>query len=39
MTHFSFNPMYRGGTIGSYPFVHNTILHFDSLGAGRPPAR
>jgi hypothetical protein len=34
---FSFNPMYRGGTIGSYPFVLNTILHFDNLGAGRAP--
>jgi hypothetical protein len=32
---FSFNPMYRGGTVGSYPFVLNTILHFDSLSAGR----
>jgi hypothetical protein len=31
---FSFNPMYRGETIGSYPFVLNTILHFDSLNAG-----
>ncbi len=33
---FSFNPMYRGGTVGSYAFVLNTILHFDSLNAGRP---
>jgi hypothetical protein len=33
---FAFNPMYRGGTIGSYPFVLNTILHFDSLNVGRP---
>jgi hypothetical protein len=37
---FSFNPMYRGETAGSYAFVLNTILHFDSLNAGRPtPAR
>ena len=33
---FSFNPMYRAGTVGSYAFVLNTILHFDSLNAGRP---
>jgi zinc carboxypeptidase len=32
---FSFNPMYRAGTVGSYAFVLNTILHFDSLNAGR----
>ena len=32
---FSFNPIYRGGTIGSYTFVLNAILHFDSLGVGR----
>jgi hypothetical protein len=32
---FAFNPMYRGETIGSYPFVLNTILHFDSLNAAR----
>jgi hypothetical protein len=32
---FSFNPMYRGGTVGSYAFVLNTILHFDSLNPGR----
>ena len=36
---FSFNPMYRGGTEGTYPFVLNAILHFDSLGAGRGTAR
>ena len=37
---FSFNPMYRGETVGSYAFVLNTILHFDSLNAGRPtPSR
>jgi hypothetical protein len=32
---FSFNPMYRGGTVGSYAFVLNALLHFDSLNAGR----
>jgi hypothetical protein len=32
---FSFNPMYRGETIGSYPFVFNAIMHFDNLGVGR----
>ncbi len=32
---FSFNPMYRGETIGSYTFVFNALLHFDNLGAGR----
>jgi hypothetical protein len=36
---FSFNPMYRGETEGSYAFVLNTILHFDSLNVGRPAAR
>ena len=35
---FSFNPMYRGETEGSYAFVLNTILHFDSLNVGRPTA-
>lgn len=33
---FSNNPMWRGETQGSYSFVFNAILHFDSLGAGRP---
>ena len=32
---FSFNPMYRGSTVGSYPFVFNAIMHFDNLGVGR----
>ena len=32
---FSFNPIYRGGTIGSYFLVFNTILNFDNLNAGR----
>jgi hypothetical protein len=32
---FANNPVYRGETIGSYPLVLNTILHFDNLNAGR----
>jgi hypothetical protein len=32
---FSFNPMWRGETIGSYALVFNTILNWDSLGKGR----
>lgn len=32
---FANNPMYRGGTIGAYGMVWNTILNFDNLGAGR----
>ncbi|MGB6199991.1 MAG: hypothetical protein WBF35_10615, partial [Candidatus Acidiferrales bacterium] len=32
---FSTNPIYRGETVGSYSLVLNTILNFDSLGAGR----
>jgi hypothetical protein len=32
---FSFNPMWRGETIGSYPFVFNALMHFDNLGVGR----
>ncbi len=32
---FSFNPIYRGGTIGSYFLVFNTVLNFDNLNAGR----
>ncbi len=32
---FSFNPIYRGTTIGSYFLVFNTILNFDNLNAGR----
>jgi hypothetical protein len=32
---FANNPIYRGETIASYPLVFNTILHFDSLNAGR----
>jgi hypothetical protein len=29
------NPVYRGETIGSYPLVLNTMLHWDNLNAGR----
>jgi hypothetical protein len=32
---FAINPIWRGETIGSYPLVLNTILHFDNLNAGR----
>jgi hypothetical protein len=32
---FSINPVYRGETRGTYALVINTILHFDSLDAGR----
>lgn len=29
---FAINPIWRGGTIGSYPLVFNAILHHDALG-------
>jgi hypothetical protein len=32
---FSFNPVYRGTTVGSYFLVLNTIMNFDNLNAGR----
>ena len=32
---FAINPIWRGGTIGSYFLVFNTILNFDNLNAGR----
>jgi hypothetical protein len=32
---FSFNPMYRGETEGSYPLVFNAVMNFDHLSAGR----
>jgi hypothetical protein len=35
---FSTNPVWRGETRGSYALVLNTILHFDSLNAGRKNA-
>jgi hypothetical protein len=36
---FANNPIWRGYTMGTYPLVLNTILHFDNLNAGRvlPP--
>jgi hypothetical protein len=35
---FAANPICRGQTIGSYFMVFNTLLSFDSLGAGRAVA-
>jgi hypothetical protein len=35
---FSINPVYRGETRGTYSLVLNTVLHFDSLNAGRKDA-
>lgn len=32
---FSFNPMWRSGTLGSYALVFNTLLHHGHLDAGR----
>jgi hypothetical protein len=32
---FANNPVYRGETVGSYPLVLNTMLHWDNLNAGR----
>ncbi|MGE0439632.1 MAG: M14 family zinc carboxypeptidase [Gemmatimonadales bacterium] len=32
---FSFNPIYRGTTVGSYSLVFNAMLHHDNLNAGR----
>lgn len=32
---FSNNPLWRGETEGSYFFVFNTLINFDSLDAGR----
>ena len=32
---FSFNPLYRGETIGSYSMVFNAIMNWDNLNAGR----
>jgi hypothetical protein len=31
---FSFNPFWRGETLGAYALVFNTLLHFDNLDAG-----
>jgi hypothetical protein len=36
---FCLNPIYRGETEGSYGLVLNAILNFDSLDAGRTPAK
>ncbi len=32
---FSFNPFWRGETLGSYAMLLNAVLHHDDLGAGR----
>lgn len=32
---FSFNPFWRGETLGSYGMVMNALLHHESLGVGR----
>ena len=32
---FSFNPFWRGETLGAYAMVMNALLHHESLGAGR----
>lgn len=32
---FSFNPMWRSGTLGSYALVFNTLLHHGNLDAGK----
>jgi hypothetical protein len=31
---FSFNPFWRGETVGAYALVFNTLLHFNNLDAG-----
>ena len=35
---FSFNPFWRGETLGSYGIVFNALLHHGSLSAGRAMA-
>jgi hypothetical protein len=35
---FSINPVYRGETRGTYAFVLNAIMNWDSLNAGRKAA-
>ena len=35
---FSNNPMWRNNTQGSYFLLFNTMLNFDNLNVGRPPA-
>jgi hypothetical protein len=32
---FAGNPIWRGGTLGSYPLVLNALVHFDRLDKGR----
>jgi hypothetical protein len=32
---FSFNPFWRGQTLGSYALLFNTLMHYDNLDAGR----
>ena len=34
---FSFNPFWRGETVGSYTLVFNTLLHHGHLDAGKKP--
>jgi len=34
---FSFNPFWRGQTLGSYALVFNVLMHHKSLDAGEPP--
>lgn len=33
---FAINPIWRGGTIGSYPLVFNAIVHHDRLATPQP---
>ncbi len=32
---FSFNPFWRGETVGSYSLVFNTLMHYKHLDAGK----
>ncbi len=34
---FSFNPFWRGQTLGSYALVFNVLMHHKNLDAGEPP--
>jgi hypothetical protein len=36
---FSFNPFWRGGTLGSYALLFNTLLHHGNLDVGRAAPR
>ena len=31
---FSFNPFWRGQTLGSYALLFNTLMHYNNLNAG-----